>query len=396
MLAVPYYLNIKLLAEYTSIYQIILLYLVLFEFGLSISYVRFKKLYSVTKYINSITQLFIFLILILFSLTSLGNLLNNSMNLNSIGIKNEIIFYSVLFTLSWGLLKSMLLSNKRFYIILFLSFSILILRIIFLITLDSNNINSNELFKLFFIYPFIHILLMLLLINFNNIIELIKFKFNYKNKFSLLNFSYRIKKYFQFSFFQYINAILYAYTLKILIIFLLEKEQINNLAEIGYAMTFIGIVSIFVMSIRNYYISKFSFSDKEQINNFLINIKKLKLKLIFFSIIILISLSILIFLIKPNYLSNNTILYTNIIIASYIIISYLSMSTLLTKTFNENKLEFYINLFRTVGVYLITYFTLELSFLLTLCLIYTFIPSVEYMFSKILIKKIRNKGILIC
>lgn len=393
MLAVPYYLDMKLLAEFTSIYQIILLYLVLFEFGLSISYVRFKKLYSVTKYINSITQIFIFLIIILFSLTSLGNLLNNSMNLNSLGIRNEIIFYSVLFTLSWGLLKSILLSDKKFYIILLLSFSILMLRIIFLITLDSRNIDSNELFKLFFIYPFIHILLILLLINFNNILELIKFKYKYKHKFSLLNFSYKIKKYFQFSIFQYINAILYAYTLKILIIFLLEKEQINNLAEIGYAMTFIGIVSIFVMSIRNYYISKLSFSNKEQISNFLINIKKLKLKLIFFSIIILISLTILIFLIKPNYLSNNTILYTNIIIISYIIISYLSMSTLLTKTFNENQLEFYINLLRIVGVYLITYFTLEVSFLLTLCLIYTFIPLVEYFFSKILINKIEKRGV---
>ena len=70
------------------------------------------------------------------------------------------------------------------------------------------------------------------------------------------------------------------------------------------------------------------------------------------------------------------------------------MTTLLTKTFNENKLEFFINLFRAIGVLIIVLVFLKISFLLTLSLIYIFIPFIEYIFSRILLYRIRIKGII--
>jgi hypothetical protein len=202
----------------------------------------------------------------------------------------------------------------------------------------------------------------------------------------------RIKKYFFFSSATFLSSLIYGYTLSILIIKLLEINEKTKLSELGYGMTFIGIVSIFVISIRNFYISKFKFNDKAEIINFLNFINSLKIKTFILSIIICITLSSFIYLIKPDYLSNNTILYTILIILSYILISYFSMYTLLTKVFNENFLEIKINLIRCIGVYMIVHFYVEKNFNITLIAVYSFIPLMEFIYSRILISKINLKG----
>ncbi len=91
-------------------------------------------------------------------------------------------------------------------------------------------------------------------------------------------------------------------------------------------------------------------------------------------------------------IKENTI--TAILIFSYMLISYFSMYTLLAKIFNENFLEIKINLIRCISVYLIVYFCLEKSFDLTLILIYSIIPIMEFIYYKILISKIKKKGAL--
>ena len=395
MLVVPYYLKIETLSEFTAIYQIILFYLVIFEFGLSISYVRYKRIYESTAIINSVLQLVVILIILIFSFSNLGNILNSLVNLDKTSIFNITLFLSVISMLIWSFLKSILLSNKKYNIILIFSLFILIFRIFSLLFVELKEIEINKIFVWFFIYPFLPAFFYLIIIHFKNFLKLITLKRNYLDKKFLKIYKYRIKKYINFSFLTFLSSLIYGYTIKILIIFSLKYEYTEELAQIGYAMTFVGIVSIFVMSLRNYYISKFSFTEIKQINEFLKFIKSIKISITIMTILLLLIISIIIYIMKPAYLNNITILYSNIIIISYVLISYFSMTTLLTKTFNENKLELYINLFRAIGVLIITIFILERNFLITLILIYLFIPFMEYIYSKILLNKIKHKGILV-
>lgn len=393
MLVIPYYLNIDELADFTSIYQIILLYIIIFEFGLSVSYIRFKKIYDSTKYINTIVQIMILIILSLFSFTYLGNSINNIANIDKLNIYNYILFYSVFMLLSWSFFKSLLLSAEKFKTILLFSIIIFTIRVAELIIFSQNTqtINLNQLILNFFILPLFPMLVYLFYFHFHIIKSLIKIK-HIKIK-HIKAFSLRIKRFFKFSILTYISTIIFGFTMKLVIINLLELNEKTVLAEIGYAMTFIGIVSIFVMSIRNYFISKFSLNKKEEINNFIKKVNKLLFPIIVFSIIISLFISIIVYFIKPSYLSFNSSIYTFIIIMSYIFVSYFSMYTLLAKTFSKNTLEIKINIFRFFGVFLILYFFLNKSIILSLLFVYIFIPFMEYIYSKILISKIKLKGI---
>lgn len=394
MLVVPYYLNLNELGNFIASYQIILLYILIFELGLSISYVRYYKLYASIKIINSFFQIFIILILILIPFTVFGDLINSLVNIDKTNINSIILYFSTLSLLCWNLLKSVLLSLEKFYSILIFSIVILIIRMILLkiLSINSDFIDINHLFLSLFIIPFIPTILYLLKYHFTNIKTFLKIKITHNNINFFMLYKTRIKKYFLFSSSTFISSLIYGYTLSILIIKLLELNEKTKLSELGYGMTFIGIVSIFVISIRNFYISKFKFNDKAEIINFLNFINSLKIKTFILSIIICITLSSFIYIIKPDYLSNYTILYTILIILSYILISYFSMYTLLTKVFNENFLEIKINLIRCIGVYAIVHFYIEKNFDITLIAVYAFIPLMEFIYSRILISKINLKG----
>ena len=394
MLMVPYYLNLNELGNFIASYQIILLYILIFELGLSISYVRYYKLYKSIKIINSFFQIFIILILVLIPFTVFGDLINSLVNIDKTNINSVILYFSTLSLLCWNLLKSVLLSLEKFYSILIFSIVILIIRMILLkiLSINSDFIDINHLFLSLFIIPFIPTILYLLKYHFTNIKTFLKIKITHNNINFFMLYKTRIKKYFFFSSATFISSLIYGYTLSILIIKLLEINEKTKLSELGYGMTFIGIVSIFVISIRNFYISKFKFNDKAEIINFLNFINSLKIKTFILSIIICITLSSFIYLIKPDYLSNYTILYTILIILSYILISYFSMYTLLTKVFNENFLEIKINLIRCIGVYTIVHFYVEKNFDITLIAVYSFIPLMEFIYSRILISKINLKG----
>lgn len=395
MLLVPYYLTIDKLGDFTATYQIILFYILIFELGLSISYVRYNKLYKSTRIINSFLQIFILIIVILLPYSFIGDYLNEKVNINQTGIYSPILYFSSLSLLSWTFLKSILLSFQKYYLIFFFAVIILVIRLICITIFSINEqyISINYLFFFFFIIPFIPTIFYLLKYHIKNIKDFIIFQINNKINFLSL-FQHRIKKYLSFSSLTFISSLIYGFTLNILIIKLLELNEKIKLSELGYSMTFIGIVSIFVISIRNFYISKFKFNDKIQIRFFLDFISSLKIKAFFLSLFISLLVSIIVYFIKPNYLSNNTIVYTAILIFSYMLISYFSMYTLLAKIFNENFLEIKINLIRCISVYLIVYFCLEKSFDLTLILIYSIIPIMEFIYYKILISKIKKKGAL--
>jgi hypothetical protein len=393
MLIVPYYLNINELGNFMATYQILLLYILIFELGLSISYIRYCKLYESIKIINSFFQIFVILILMLIPFTVFGDFINNLVNIDKTNINSIILYFSTLSLLCWNLLKSVLLSLEKFYFILIFSIIILIIRILLLkiISMDNDLIHINNLFLFLFIIPFIPVVLYLIKYHFTNIKQFLKIKIGHNNTNFFKIYKTRIKKYFFFSSLSFISSLIYGYTLSIIIIKLLELNEKTKLSEIGYGMTFIGIVSIFVISIRNFYISKFKFNKKIEIINFLNFINSLKIKTFILSIIICITLSSFIYLIKPDYLSNYTIAYTILIIFSYILISYFSMYTLLAKVFNENFLEIKINLIRCIGVYTIVYFYIEKNFDITLIAVYSFIPLMEYIYSRILISKINLK-----
>lgn len=388
MLVIPYYLNIKLLAEFTGVYQIILLYIVIFELGISIGYIRYNQIYKSIKIINSFLQMFILIVVFMLPYTIMGDLLNNLVGLNKTNIYINILYWSTLSLISWTLIKSILLSDKSYKTIFLFAISILIIRLICLIYFieEDKYININNLFLGFFILPFIIIIIYLLYYHINIIYTFLKSHHKLKTLFT--SYKNQIRKYISFSILSFISGLIYNLMLKILIIFLLTNNEDIKLSEIGYALTFIGIITIFVISIRNLYISKFKFNEKNTIIKYISFLDSIRVKVLISSVIISFISAIIVYFIKPNYLSQNTIFYTFIIILSYSYISYISMYTLLSKTFNKNILEIKINIIRLVGVFLIVYFLIEQNFLLLIILIYTFITSMEYIYYKILLKQI--------
>jgi hypothetical protein len=192
----------------------------------------------------------------------------------------------------------------------------------------------------------------------------------------------------KFSFLTFILGTLYVFSGRYLIIYLTEKHEISLLADLGYAMTFLGIITIAAASFRTFFISKFHLGDKDSIlihlNNYMKNIKKF----IFLAILLSAVLSITVYFIMPGYLTINAPIFVFIMSTTYGIIFLMSMITFLARTMNYNSLEFIINLTRLTIVILIARYEFLENPLLGFLLINLILLSGEVIFAKIILKRL--------
>ena len=387
MLFIPYMLTMESMAEFSSVYNALILLLGIFEFGIPISFLRFYQLYKITFLINAILQMTILSGLIIIAFSPLGSVLIESFHLEQSQMSALLFFIALITQLSWSFSRNILLTEQRYTFILILSLFIFILRTAslgYLYYLETFSINSILISM--FIIPFIPIFYVML-INIAKTVNSYSIIKNYRRTKRI--FFFYLKGFMKFSLMTFAIGVLYVFSGRYLIIYLTEQHQISLLADLGYAMTFLGIITIASASFRTFFISKFHLGDKKSITIHLDNyIGQIQL-LVSFAILIAALLSITVYVIMPNYLSINAPIFVFILTASYGVIFLMSLITFLSPTMNYNTLEITINAARLIIIVIITRFVFLKNPILGFLLINLVLMMGELIFAKILLKRLR-------
>lgn len=388
MLFIPYLLTMQTMAEFSSSYNALMLLLFVFEFGISISFLRFFQLYKITFLINAMLQMIILIGLFLMLFSPFGKMIINILHLGQYGLNIPLFFIALISQLGWIFSKNILLAESKYRYLLGISLSILAFRITLLCYLYTlHTLTINSILLTMFIIPFIAVFFTLLLSNYKTAIS---FEIKLNNpRIRKIFFKY-IKRFIKFSLMTYIIGILYIFSSRYLIIYLTEKNQFSLLADLGYAMTFLGIMTIASTSFRTFFIAKFHLGDTIAINN---HLDKYFSKIKFFSLLaVLIAtlLSIIVYGIMPSYLSFHAPVFVFIMISSYGIIFLLSLITFLSRTMNYNILEMTINIIRLILIILITHFLLINSPVVGFLLINLVLLTAEIIFAKIILKRLSH------
>ena len=386
MLLVPYMLTVESMAEFSSVYNALILLLGIFEFGIPISFLRFYQMYKITYLINTVLQMTILITLVIATFTPIGSLLLKGFHLGQSTISNPLFFIALITQVGWSFSRNILLTERRFTYIFILSGLILLIRGILLGYLFfQETLFINSILITMFIIPFIPVFY-ILLTNGIEIITQLNNTINYNRTKKI--FMFYLKRFIKFSFMTFIIGVLYVFSGRYLIIYLTEMHQIAMLADLGYAMTFLGIMSIASASFRTFFVAKFHLGDKSSIILHLDQyIGQMKL-FVFYAITIAALLSAMVYLIMPNYLSINAPIFVFIMTVTYGIIFLMSLITFLARTMNYNTLEISINLIRLIMTVIITRFIFLENPLLGFLLINLVLLLGEVFLAKIILKRL--------
>ena len=396
-LLIPYKLNLEMMAEFSALFNIVILISYIFEFGIVTSFLRHNQIYQSSKYINAFLQLFMFVMILLLAYTSLGGVVSALFGLGNIDVKQEYIYFSVLSVLMWVFLKSNYLAHKNIRAIIINAFIILTLRAGFLmyILLNDETMTLNHIYITLFVLPFLWTLLIILK---ENIIKMVVvFKKIKQDKRYLTLYMKHFKQFILFSVATYFISLLYVYASRYPIVYVTAQNDTVLMAELGYAFSFFGLILVFITSIRTYLISKFNISDMDAIMIYLEKMRRIWPQFLLGSIVVSVLGSYLVYLIKPSYLSDRAVIFLFMLILTYMMIAYFSLITLLSKTFNFNNMEIKLNIIRLILVLLSVYLVFSRFTIVGFALINLSMVGVEYYFSKKVVQKImlrKKEGIL--
>jgi len=379
-----------MMADFSATLNIVMILAFVFEFGLATSYLRFNQLYSTTRFINSYFQFFIFFILLLFCNTFLGDILGGIFGFQNINLDVRYIYLTIFALLSWMFFKNVYLSNKKIKFIFFHSLLLLAIRVGFLIYIFMQEalVSLDTIFLYLFIAPFVLIMFFNMKIN---VLDMIK-SFHYIRDIRQLNiFTYRFKKLFIYSFLIYLISVVYVYTSRYPLVYLTDNGFTEILAELGYAFSFGGLVLVFTNSIRLYLISKFNISNVDEVIKYIGAIKRYKYKFIALSILVSAFVAGIVNFIKPDYLTYISVVFTFVLLLAYFLTSYYGMFTLLSKTFDYNKLELLINIVRLGVVVLAVHLLLGKYPVLGFIIANMSMVIIEYIFANIILNKVLKR-----
>ncbi len=389
-LLIPYKLNIESMAGFSAAFNIIIMLIFVFEFGLTVSYLRFNQIYQISDQVNALFQVIIFLLLFVLSQTILGHYTDIFFGVQNLGIKQEYIYLSIFAMLTWIFFKTTLLAKKRIGFITVNSVIILVARIAFLVYIlfFTSEISLDDIYLYLFILPFGVVIII-------NTKYTIGFLSTCTRKVTNIHFRRlfykRAKQFVIFSALTYVINGLFIYTNRYAIIYMVDHKMTTILAELGYAMSFGGLIMIFISSLRSYFISKFNMSDMTMVTGHIQNLIRYKWHVLIGGCLISTLIALLVYLIKPGYLSMQSVIFVFILIYESVLIAYLSLFSLLSKTFNFNVFELKLNIIRLILVILVVqlifvhypvsgFIVLNLAILL-----------VEFYFARSVIRKIYEK-----
>jgi len=391
-LIIPYKFDIKMMAEFSASLNIVMILAFIFEFGLATSYLRFNQLYRTTQYINAYFQVFIFTLLFLFYGTFLGDFLGNSLGMENVTLSLKYLYMSIFSILSWMFFKNVYLSNKKIKFIFLNAIGLLLIRVGFLayIFFRDTKPTLDEVFLYLFVFPFVLIAFFNLKNNFIYLKESFQ-KMTDKRNISI--FVKRFKRIIIFSAFSYAIGTLYVYTSRYVLVYLTEHNMTEVLAELGYAFSFGGLIMVFMVSMRLYLISKFNISDVKAIKLYVEKVQHYKYHFFALSVLVSLAISAAVWVIKPDYLSDRSIYFLFMLIFSYACIMYFSMITLLSKTFDFNKTELMLNIFRLILVVISVQLLMKTSPLLGFAFFSANMVLIEFIFARIVLNRILKKEI---
>ena len=390
-LLIPYKLNIDTMAGFSAAFNIVMMLIFVFEFGLTVSYLRFNQIYKISDQINAMIQIVIFILLFILSQTVLGNYTNRLFGVQNLGISQAYIYLSIFAMLSWIFFKTTLLAKKRIKFIIVNSFIILGVRVAFLVYILfwATNIDLDLVYLLLFILPFAMVIFLNLKYN-------VSFLTACKEKVRSTAFRHlfwrRMKQFVVFSALTYIINGLFIYTNRYAIIYMVNEKMTVTLAELGYAMSFGGLIMIFISSLRSYFLSRFNMSDMDTVMAHINRLKKYKWYVLLGGTVVSAAIAGVVFLIKPSYLSVNSPIYEFILIYESIIVAYLSLFSLLSKTFNFNILELKLNIIRLLLVIVAVHILFKSSPIVGFIAINLVIAGVEFYFARVVLQKIYQLG----
>lgn len=391
MLLVPYILTLKQMADFSSVYNVLLLMMMIFEFGLSVSFLRFHQIYKVIQLINAFSLSTVFIILLIVFYTPLNSLMISFFDLNTLDFNLTLFFISLIVQLGWTFAKNIMLTQQRFRSIFVYSVLTLLIRIGGLIYfyyahLEGAEITLNFILLYMFILPFFFTPLILAAY----IVQIFR---TYRNHVINIRryksiFLHYLKRFIRFSLLSYFIGMLYIFAGRYLILYLTEQSQTSLLADLGYAMTFLGIMTIASASFRTYFVSKFHLGDMESIrthlSTFSQHLKTYTISILFISAFI----SLMVYIVMPSYLSIRSPIFVFIMLFSYGIIFFLSLITFLARTMSYNRLEIGINAFRLIATIIIAR-TIFIPYpILGFILINTILLLAEMYFAYVILKKI--------
>jgi hypothetical protein len=253
----------------------------------------------------------------------------------------------------------------------------------------DEELHLNQIYLYLFIVPFFVMLLTLLRENFRYMSDIFK-----KIRADKRYFTLHTKRFKQFIFFAVATSLismLYVYASRFPMVYVTEQHNKALMAELGYAYSFFGLILVFITSIRTYLISKFNISDMGAIKIYLEKMQKIWPLFLLGSIVSSLAGSYLVYLVKPDYLADRSVIFLLMLIFTYMMIAYFSLITLLSKTFNYNRLEITLNVIRLVLVLLSVYIVFGQYPIVGFALINLAMVSIEYIFSRIVLKRVLAK-----
>jgi hypothetical protein len=387
MLFIPYMLTLKPMAEFSSVYNALILLIGIFEFGIPISFLRFYQMYKITFFINTLLQLTILITIFFISFPPLGIILLEMFHLDQTVINTSIFFIALMAQVSYSFSRNILLVERKYIYNLILSFSIFFIRIISLGYLYIHELFTiNSILFSMFIIPFTLVFYVIISDSLKNLLptKILTFPCNYKI------FIFRLKRYLKYSLSTFIIGVIYVFAGRYIIIYLTETHQLSLLADLGYSMTFLGVVAIATASFRTFFIAKFHLGDMNSIILHLDSYLKSVKLYVFYAFILSILLSLIIYLIMPSYLTYRTPIFSFITTFSYAIIFLMSLVNFLARTMNYNRLEASINIFRLVMVILISRFIFLNFPIFGFFLINMILVFGELLMTKIILKRLYN------
>ncbi|HEX2865977.1 MAG TPA: hypothetical protein VHO03_02990 [Ignavibacteriales bacterium] len=383
---IPYLLDTNNMAFFSSGNQILMVLAFIFELGFSISFLRFYQLDKSVRYINSYLQMILFAAIIIIGLY-FSSFFNRLFNVDELPVEASFLYFLVIAQLAWFFIKNWLLAINKIKTLFIHSTLILFLRIAFLLHLYYlKDFSIRQLFLETLFFPFIAVIIHLLWVNSKLILESLRL-YNVFSFSIIKKAAFKVYSFLRFSTLTYISGFLYLYTVRYLVIYMTGK---NNLvvADLGYAMTFIGIILVFHTTFRNYLVARLSMDKADFIKAYIQNIKRMSRHFIALIVFTSALLSYVVYLIRPGYLSFNTVIFSFILFTSTFLNVYLGLFTVLSKTYDYNKLEVLLNIIRFLLVVLITHLLVESNLILGIILINLVMVTGEYVYANILIRRI--------
>ncbi len=389
VLLIPYKLDVKSMADFSATLNTVMMLSFVFEFGVVTSYLRFNQLYKTTKYTNAFIQLSIFLLILFISQSVIGDYLDRFFGMQNIEITQTLVYFSTFAVLSWVFFKNIFLANKKIKVIFANAVVLTVIRILMVgyILFSTKVFSMDEIYIYLFIVPFIFIIFFNLKHDLTNMIDSFKFIGSQRDR---AIFFKRLKSVVIFAVATYIISLLYVYATRYALIYLTKHNATQLIAELGYAMSFGGIVLIFSVSIRSFLISRFNISNIDAINEYIKKIKSYAILFLIASLIFSVAVGGIVEFIKPHYMSSRVAIFTMILVATLLINAYLGLFSLLSKTFNFNKLELKLNIIRLALVVLSTHLFLPKYPIVGWALINLSIAIVALYFAIIVLNRIKK------